>query len=153
MFFRASSRPRATWSGAPEDAGLDRMRDRQRLSKFCLRHGRLLPTTAWTVTRRKWLSEQRFEFAARQQTFDTYVHTVDLIDARIEQLERAIGDAAELVTNDDEASARRKNRPVRVREHDRAPGSARGVHASRTTPHAGAASCRSRRGPLAFLHD
>jgi hypothetical protein len=31
---------------AREDARLDRMRDRQRLSKFCLRHGRLLPTSA-----------------------------------------------------------------------------------------------------------
>jgi hypothetical protein len=34
---------------AREDARLDRMRDRHRLSKFCLRHGRLLPTSAWTV--------------------------------------------------------------------------------------------------------
>src|SRR5947208_747001 len=80
---------------AREDARLDRMRDRQRLSKFCLRHGRLLPTSAWTVTRRKWLSEQRFEFAAQQQTFDTYVHAVDLVDARIERLERAIRETAE----------------------------------------------------------
>src|SRR5919204_4193406 len=51
---------------AREDARLDRMRDRHRLSKFCLRHGRLLPTSAWTVTRRKWLSEQRFSFPAQQ---------------------------------------------------------------------------------------
>src|SRR5712691_1867201 len=80
---------------AREDARLDRMRDRQRLSKFCLRHGRLLPTTAWTVTRRVWLGQQRFEPAAEQQTFDTYVHTVDLVDARIEQLERAIRETAE----------------------------------------------------------
>ena len=80
---------------AREDARLDRMRDRQRLSKFCLRHGRLLPTTAWTVTRRKWLSEQRFDFAAEQITFDTYLHAVDLVDARIEQLERAIRETAE----------------------------------------------------------
>jgi Transposase len=57
---------------AREDARLDRMRDRHRLSKFCLRHGRPLPTSSWTVVRRKWLSEQRFEFAAQQQTFDTY---------------------------------------------------------------------------------
>jgi transposase len=71
------------------------MRDRHRLSKFCLRHGRLLPTTAWTVTRRKWLSEQRFEYAAEQLTFDSYLHAVDLVDARIEQLERAIREAAE----------------------------------------------------------
>jgi transposase len=80
---------------AREDARLDRMRDRQRLSKFCLRHGRLLPTSAWTVTRRKWLSEQRFEFAAQQQTFATYLHALDLVDARIETLERAIRETAE----------------------------------------------------------
>src|ERR687888_1971976 len=75
---------------AREDARLDRMRDRHRLSKFCLRHGRLLPTTAWTVTRRKWLSEQRFAYAAEQLTFDSYLHAVDLVDARVVQLERAI---------------------------------------------------------------
>lgn len=80
---------------AREDARLDRMRDRHRLSKFCLRHGRTLPTSSWTVLRRKWLSEQRFEFPAQQQTFDSYVHTVDLVDARIEGLERAIRETAE----------------------------------------------------------
>jgi transposase len=79
---------------AREDSRLDRMRDRHRLSKFCLRHGRRLPTSTWTVARRKWLSEQRFEFVAQQQTFDTYLHTVDLVDARIEQLERAIRETA-----------------------------------------------------------
>src|SRR2546425_368644 len=53
------------------------------------------PTSSWTVMRRKWLGEQRFEFAAQQITFDSYVHTVDLVDARIEQLERAIRETAE----------------------------------------------------------
>src|SRR5437667_6508139 len=71
------------------------MRDRHRLSKFCLRHGRLLPTTAWTITRRKWLSEQRLDYAAEQITFDAYLHTVDLVNARIEALERAIRVVAE----------------------------------------------------------
>src|SRR5437016_8067752 len=80
---------------AREDARLDRMRDRHRLSKFCLRHGRVLPTSSWTVARRKWLSEQRFEFAAQQQTFDSYVHTVDLVDARLEQLEREMRGTAD----------------------------------------------------------
>jgi transposase len=80
---------------AREDGRLDRMRDRHRLSKFCLRHGRTLPTSSWTIARRKWLGEQRFEFPAQQQTFDTYVHAVDLVDARIEQLERAIRETAE----------------------------------------------------------
>jgi transposase len=80
---------------AREDARLDRMRDRHRLSKFCLRHGRLLPGASWGVVRRKWLSEQRFEYAAEQITFDSYLHAVDLVDARIEQLEQAIRKAAE----------------------------------------------------------
>jgi transposase len=80
---------------AREDARLDRMRDRQRLSKFCLRHGRLLPTTAWTVTRRAWLGQQRFEHATQQLTFDTYLHAVDLVDHRIEALEKVIREAAE----------------------------------------------------------
>src|SRR5438128_2703257 len=65
---------------AREDARLDRMRDRHRLSKFCRRHGRLLPTSSWTVVRRKWLSEQRFAFIPEQVTFDAYLHTVDLVD-------------------------------------------------------------------------
>jgi transposase len=76
-------------------ARLDRMRDRNRLSKFCLRHGRTLPTSSWTLLRRKWLSEQQFEFPAQQQAFDSYVHTVDLVDARVEQLERSIRETAE----------------------------------------------------------
>jgi transposase len=80
---------------AREDARLDRMRDRQRLSKFCLRHGRLLPTTTWTVVRRKWLGEQRFDHTAEQITFDTYLHAVDLVDARIGKLEQAIRETAE----------------------------------------------------------
>ncbi len=80
---------------AREDARLDRMRDRHRLSKFCLRQGRRLPTSSWTVTRRSWLAEQRFEFAAQQQSFDSYLHALDLVDARIGQLERVIRETAE----------------------------------------------------------
>jgi transposase len=81
---------------AREDARLDRMRDRHRLSKFLLRHGRApLPGSSWGVTRRQWLAQQRFEFAAQQQSFDAYLHTVDLVDRRIEALERAIRETAE----------------------------------------------------------
>jgi transposase len=80
---------------AREDARLDRMRDRHRLSKFCLRHGRLLPGSSWTVSRRIWLSQQRFAFPAEQLTFDSYLHAVDLVDKRIEALERAIAETAE----------------------------------------------------------
>lgn len=79
---------------AREDARLDRMRDRHRLSKFCLRHGRRLPGRSWSVARRSWLGRQRFEFVAEQQTFDAYLHTIDLVDRRVEALERAIRDLA-----------------------------------------------------------
>lgn len=78
-----------------EDARLDRMRDRHRLSKFCLRHGRRLPGRSWGIARRRWLSGQRFAFAAQQQAFDTYVHALDLVDHRIEALERSIRETAE----------------------------------------------------------
>src|SRR5918994_1429403 len=80
---------------AREDARLDRMPARHRLSKFCLRHGRRLPGLSWGVARRKWLSEQRFPFPAQQQSFDTYVHALDLVDARICALERVIAETAE----------------------------------------------------------
>ena len=55
----------------------------------------MLPGLSWSVVRRKWLSEQRFEHAAEQITFDVYLHAVDLVDARIEALERAIRETAE----------------------------------------------------------
>ena len=80
---------------AREDARLDRMRDRHRLSEFCLRLVRWLPTCSWTVTRGSWRAVQRFEFAAQQQSFDSYLHALDLVDARIGQLERAIRETAE----------------------------------------------------------
>jgi transposase len=79
---------------AREDARLDRMRARHRLSKFMLRHGRPLPGKSWGVTRRKWLADQRFPFVAQQQTLGDYLHAVDLVDHRIEQLERSLDDAA-----------------------------------------------------------
>src|SRR3954453_22932391 len=63
---------------APRPPRLDRMRDRHRLSKFCLRHGRLLPTSSWTVVRRKWLGEQQFEFTAEHPSLDPSVHAIDL---------------------------------------------------------------------------
>jgi len=80
---------------AREDARLDRMRDRHRLSQFCLRHGRRLPGKSWSLARRQWRTEQRFEFAQHQQALATYLHTVDLVDRRIEELEVAIRETAD----------------------------------------------------------
>jgi transposase len=80
---------------AREDARLDRMRARQRLSKFLLRHERTMPTKCWGVTRRAWLAKQTFEFPARQHAFDDYLQALDLVDRRIEALERELGQTAE----------------------------------------------------------
>jgi transposase len=77
-----------------EDARLDRMRDRQRLSKFMLRHDRPLPGRSWGARRRSWLAAQRFPLAASQLTLDAYLEAVDLDDRRIEALEREIAEMA-----------------------------------------------------------
>ena len=79
---------------AREDARIDRMRDRHRLSKFCLRNDLTMPGRSWGVARRDWLSRQSFENPARQRAFETYCHTVNLVDARIETLEEEIRQAA-----------------------------------------------------------
>ena len=46
---------------AREDARIDRMRDRHRMSKFLLRHDLRMPNKSWGVTRRKWLGSLTFE--------------------------------------------------------------------------------------------
>lgn len=80
---------------AREDARLDRMRDRHRTSKFLLRHGLRMPNKSWGVTRRRWLGSVSFEHAYQQQAFQTYLHALDLVDRRIEQLERELDHAAQ----------------------------------------------------------
>lgn len=79
---------------AREDARIDRMRDRHRLSKFCLRHGLAMPGRSWSLARQDWLSRQGFDRPARQRAFESYCHAVALADARIEGLEAEIGQVA-----------------------------------------------------------
>jgi transposase len=75
---------------AREDARLDRMRDRHRLSKFVLRHDLRMPGQSWSVARRNWLGDQRFAHPAQRHAFESYLHALDLIDRRVEVLERQI---------------------------------------------------------------
>ncbi|HYN63044.1 MAG TPA: transposase, partial [Candidatus Limnocylindrales bacterium] len=70
------------------------MRDRHRMSKFLLRHGLRMPNKSWGVTRRRWLGSLTFEYAHQQQAFQTYLHTLDLVDRRVEVLERQVDAAA-----------------------------------------------------------
>jgi transposase len=79
---------------AREDARLDRMRDRHRMSKFLLRHDLRMPGKSWGITRRRWLGSVSFEHAHQQQAFGIYLHAIDLVDRRIEQLERELDRAA-----------------------------------------------------------
>jgi transposase len=80
---------------AREDARLERMAARHRLSKLLFRNGRRLPGKSWGVTRRRWLGEQRFAFNALQLAYDHYLHALDLVDARIAALEQEIATLAE----------------------------------------------------------
>lgn len=78
-----------------EAARIDRMRDRHRLSKFLLRHDRRMPFRSWGAGRRKWLGEQNFDQPAQQLAFDSYRQTLDLVDRRVEALDRQLAEVAE----------------------------------------------------------
>jgi transposase len=75
---------------AREDARLDRMRDRNRMSKFLLRHELRPPGKSWSRERHAWLAGLQFARPPQQQAFATYLHALDLVDARIAALEREI---------------------------------------------------------------
>jgi transposase len=79
---------------AREDARQDRMRARGRLGKFLLRQGRAMPTQSWSIQRRTWLGQQVFAEPAAQAAFDDYLMSVDLVDRRIETLERGLAEQA-----------------------------------------------------------
>jgi transposase len=80
---------------AREAARIDRMRDRHRLSKFLLRHDRRMPFKSWGAGRRKWLGEQNFDQPAQQLAFGTYLQTLDLVDRRVDALDRELVEVAE----------------------------------------------------------
>ena len=63
---------------AREDALVDRLRARHRLSKFLLRQGRMHPgKRALGVRYRLWLKAQRFEWPLLQQTFEAFVRSLE----------------------------------------------------------------------------
>jgi len=82
---------------AREDARQDQHRARHRLSKFLLRRGQRPPQDVkkgWTLKYMTWIKEQvHFDQPALEATLLDYVHEVDHMAARIERLEKAIGEA------------------------------------------------------------
>lgn len=81
---------------AREAAKKDQLRARHRLGKFLLRHGRRPSTAmkAWTQRHLAWVKRDvHFEQPAQEATLLDYLHEVEHMAGRIEQLERAIDEA------------------------------------------------------------
>lgn len=79
-----------------EDALKDRLRARNRLSKFLLRQGRTYAETkSWGVAQRAWLKTQRFEWLSTQQTFEANMRAHEESEARLEILNQQMLDLAQ----------------------------------------------------------
>ena len=78
---------------AREDALIDRLRSRHRLSRFMLRQGRVFQEkSAWTTKHKQWLQIQKFEWPTLTQTYEAAMRAVDDADTRLEILNRQIED-------------------------------------------------------------
>ena len=66
---------------------------RQHLQGFLLRHGRIYRgVRGWTKAYRRWLTTVRFDHPAQQIVLQDYIHAVEDAEARLERLERQIGE-------------------------------------------------------------
>jgi len=65
--------------------------NRQQVSAFMLRHGRIFPRkTAWGARHLRWLQEQKFDHPAHQIALQEMVEAVRISKERVERLEAAI---------------------------------------------------------------
>jgi transposase len=81
---------------AREDASLDRMRAPATGSRSsCCATTAPCRPSAGASPGRAWLAKQTFDFAAQQHDFDDYLGALDLVDRRIEALEREVRQTAE----------------------------------------------------------
>jgi transposase len=76
---------------AREDALHTRLKARQQLKAFLLRHGRIYAgKTSWNKTHARWLTEQSFEQAGDQLAFTEYVLATQGADQRLGRLDQAL---------------------------------------------------------------
>jgi transposase len=77
-----------------EDVQQDLIRARHRLSKFLLRRHCIYNETKhhWGTRHMVWLQQLRFEDAASQTVFDSYMLAIEQMDERLLQLENKIGE-------------------------------------------------------------
>jgi transposase len=80
---------------AREDARIDLMSARHRLSKLLLRHGRVYEQgTAWTARHQSWLDAQRFELRGTRIALDEARDAVASITARRDRLDAEVAELA-----------------------------------------------------------
>lgn len=71
-----------------EDARISRQKSRQRLNQFLLRKGCIYPgKTHWLESHMRWIRWQHFEEEADEITLANYLHTVELADSRVKNIE------------------------------------------------------------------
>lgn len=82
---------------AREDAISDRLRARNRLSMFMLRHGRVFRARRknWGVEHRAWLRAQKFDSSVQTYSFEAYVRAVEEAEARVESMSHQVEQLAE----------------------------------------------------------
>jgi transposase len=79
-----------------EDALVDRLRARHRMSKFLLRQGLIWrEKTTWGVKHRAWIRQQRFDFEPLQRSFESYLRAIEEAEARLADLNRQVLELAE----------------------------------------------------------
>lgn len=78
-----------------EDQKEDRLRCRQRLSKFLLRHGKIYMGHAWTQKHVQWMKSLPWDLPALQATFDQYRYAITELDERLLRCDEQIARYAE----------------------------------------------------------
>jgi transposase len=79
---------------AREDAVSMRLKVRQQLKAFLLRHGRLYPgKTSWTKSHAHWVAEQRFEHLGERIALSEYQLAVQSTEERVQRLTDALEEA------------------------------------------------------------
>lgn len=79
---------------AREDAVSARLKARQQLKAFLLRHDRRYPgKTSWNKSHAIWIAEQRFEHAGERVALAEYQLAVQAADQRVERLTTALSEA------------------------------------------------------------
>ena len=81
---------------AREDAVNMRLKSRQQLKAFLLRHDRRYPgKTSWTKSHERWIAEQRFDHAADRIALAEYQLAVQSAEQRVDRLTTALIEATQ----------------------------------------------------------